>query len=85
VLLGVPGEPFCRIGESIERGCDGRRVLVSTLTNGCRGYFPTRDAFERSSYEAVYSVRHVGLQAFRPSAGDALTEGALALLSECVP
>lgn len=51
-LIGIPGEPFTKIGEEIKKNDDWNIILPCALTNGSMGYFPTREAFDEGGYEA---------------------------------
>lgn len=50
-FLGVPGELFASTGLWLREKLSPRPLIVSGLTNGYVGYFPTQDAFERKDYE----------------------------------
>ncbi len=51
VFLGIPGEPFQEIGTVIKEKSPFPVTVVTALTNGHEGYFPTREAFESGGYE----------------------------------
>lgn len=52
VFGGIPGEPFSEIGRIFKNGTKFTLALPTSLTNGCAGYFPTRDAYKQGAYEA---------------------------------
>jgi hypothetical protein len=85
-LVGVPGELFTAYGQGIRRAGRGAPVFVTTLANGCAGYFPAPKTYEGHKYEAVEVPRLLGLQAFAPdcgarvqAAGEAMVERLLAV------
>ncbi|MFP4106652.1 MAG: hypothetical protein ACLFVU_11255 [Phycisphaerae bacterium] len=78
-VLAVPGELFSEIAIRIRRESDGPLMIV-TLANGCEGYLPTAEAYDRGSYEAVHAPRHIGLRSFAPHVGDVLASEAAKLL-----
>ena len=51
-FVGIPGEPFTQIGVEIKKNPGWDLILPCCLTNGCQGYFPTKDAFDEGGYEA---------------------------------
>lgn len=74
-LLGIPGEPFLEIGESIRRLSGFDDVVVCGYSNGTVGYLPTREAFADHGYE-------VGMARYTPDAADRIVEAGAALLRE---
>lgn len=52
VFGGIPGEPFSEIGRIFKNGTKFALALPTSLTNGCAGYFPSRDAYKQGAYEA---------------------------------
>lgn len=55
-IVTNPFELFCGIGINIKNGSPFKNTMVATLTNGARGYVPTRKAFEGRGrgYETWY-------------------------------
>lgn len=51
-FVGIPGEPFTKIGVEIKKNQGWDLILPCCLTNGTQGYFPTKEAFEEGGYEA---------------------------------
>ncbi len=49
-LLGMEGEIFVRYQLDLERGCAAPMILCG-YANGCVGYVPTADEYERGGYE----------------------------------
>lgn len=61
VLVGIPGEPFAGIGREICATEEWELVLVTCLTNGKHGYFPTEEAYNEGGYESRSSLFKVGV------------------------
>lgn len=74
-FMGIPGEPFTEIGVRIKDTEGWKQIMPVCLTNGCEGYFPSKEAYAAGGYEARSSH-------FRPSVSDRIVEGAKALLNE---
>lgn len=74
-FIGVPGEPFTKIGVELKKAPGYKCVLPCCLTNGAEAYFPTQDAFDEGGYEARSSV-------FCPGIGETLVENGLSVLEE---
>ena len=74
-LLGMPGEPFTDIGVEIKKAEGWDLVLPVCLTNGCNGYFPSKEAFAAGGYESRSSI-------FGPKVSDQIVEGCKELLEE---
>ncbi|MFD1541827.1 hypothetical protein [Nonomuraea guangzhouensis] len=51
-VVGLPGEPFLAVAESI---VPGGPVMVLGYVNGYPGYLPTAEAYERAEYEVLVS------------------------------
>jgi hypothetical protein len=79
-LIGMPGEPFTEFGLSVRRSGLLPFPFVVSLANGCFGYFPSRRAFEKNTYEAAGCPRYVGLYFFQQNVGELVCEGAMQLL-----
>jgi hypothetical protein len=61
-FLFCPGEPFGAIGRAIRSEYGDCLLFPTGLANGCEGYIPTPDAFDRDEYEATGLPRFLGLQ-----------------------
>ena len=59
-FVGIPGEPFNRVGSMIREEEGWGLILPMCLTNGCEGYFPMRDSYEQGGYEAKSSIFKAG-------------------------
>jgi hypothetical protein len=65
-LLGVPGEPFSALAAQMRAVSE--RALVTGYANDYLGYFPTQQAIDASTYEALsspYDARALALIAAR--------------------
>lgn len=74
-VVGLPGEPFCQIGMDIKAATPFKAQFIFELTNGCQGYFPSKEAFAVNGYESRTS-------SFQPSVAEILTDTAISLLNE---
>ena len=75
VFLGHPGEIFVEIGLDIAARAGGDCVFALTMGNGYVGYIATRIAYEQGGYES-------GASRFAPGCGEALTDAAVAVISQ---
>ena len=53
-IVTNPFELFCEIGIKIRAGSPFKHTMIATLTNGARGYVPTRKAFDGKGYETWF-------------------------------
>lgn len=74
-LIGIPGEPFHKIGMELKKAQGWDMVIPTCLTNGHQGYFPMMDSYEEGGYEARSSN-------FRAGTAEKLIEEGLQLLNE---
>jgi len=74
-LLGIPGEPFGKIGVELKKAVGWELVLPSCCTNGHTGYFPMRECYEEGGYEARSSR-------FKPGVAEIIIDEGTALLAE---
>lgn len=77
VFLGLPGEPFVSLGTDIRARSGSGRLLIAALANefGAVSYIAEMEAFDQGGYETAFTP--VG-----PGGGEALVDGAVALLRE---
>ena len=73
--VGIPGEPFTEIGVRIKEAEGWKQVMPVCLTNGCSGYFPSKEAFAAGGYESRSSI-------FGPKVSDQIVDGCKELLNE---
>ena len=74
-FLGIPGEPFTEIGVRIKEAEGWKQIMPVCLTNGCEGYFPSKEAYAAGGYEARSSI-------FRSHVSDRIVEGCKDLLEK---
>jgi hypothetical protein len=75
VLIGMPLEPFSRIGAQIRERSPFPYTLFSGYTNGWEGYFPTTDEYTAGGYE-------VETTPFAPGSEEILLESVEELLHQ---
>ena len=78
LLVGVPGELFCCLGEDIRQAARAHKVWVVGYANGYLGYIAPRDAFDMGGYE----VRLARWSPMAPGAGETIRDHAIALVRE---
>ena len=59
-LVGIPGEPFNRVGIGLKAAPDWKLVLPCCNINGAAGYFPMQDSYDEGGYEARSSRYKAG-------------------------
>ena len=72
-FVGLGGEVFNEIGQTIKRGSPFRNTIVITHCNGAAGYLPTSPAYLEGGYEVRSS-------AFAPGAADQVIREVLRML-----
>ena len=73
-LLGIPGEPFGKIGVELRKAKDWELVLPTCCTNSYEGYFPMMECYEEGGYEARASRFKPGVAEQIITEGSALLE-----------
>jgi hypothetical protein len=75
-LIGVPLEPFCRIGIKVREGSPFKVTQFAGYTNGWDGYVPTEDAYAFGGYETEWATPYAPQAAefLIGEAGELLTE-----------
>lgn len=76
-FVGLPAEPFHRVGENIRKRSPFPFTVVCGLANGCLGYVPALRAFREAGYETTYRSAPLF-----DAAAEQLTETALELLQD---
>lgn len=56
-LIGVPNEVMCELALDVRAQC-GDLVFLGGYTNGCTGYLPTAEEYDRGGYEVFWSMLH---------------------------
>ena len=81
-LLGVSGEPFFEIGQSICRASPSQNTWALGYCNAYTGYLPTARAFAEGGYEVSDSFRYLGMWQLAPSSERRVVKAAQRLLIE---
>lgn len=79
VLVPFPGEPFSEIVLRLRDYSPFQHTLCASTTNGCLGYFVTRESLHRGGYE-VWVGKAYGPYILSETIDDTLVEANLALL-----
>ena len=74
-LLGIPGEPFNRIGIGIKEAEGWDMIMPCCMINGTNGYFPMQDSYDEGGYEARGSRYKAGVAEQIIADGKALLDG----------
>ena len=72
-FAGLPGEPFVDIGRAIKERSPFRMTVVTCLTNGSEGYFPSTKSHADGGYESLSSK-------FAAPTGDRLVDAQISQL-----
>ena len=56
-LIGVPNEVMCELALDVRAQC-GDLAFLGGYTNGCTGYLPTAEEYDRGGYEVFWSMLH---------------------------
>jgi len=51
VLVAIPGEPMCRMGQEISQRCEPLRGITVGCANGYLGYIVSPESWQRGGYE----------------------------------
>lgn len=51
VIVGIPGEPFCKMGIEVKEMFNPLTAIPAGYTNGYLGYIAPRESWERGGYE----------------------------------
>lgn len=78
-LVPFPGEPFTEIVLRLRDYSPFQHTLCASTTNGCLGYFVTRESLHRGGYE-VWVGKAYGPYILSETIDDALVEANLSLL-----
>jgi len=78
LIFALPGELYHQFGEKIKQNCPGRKCLIASLSNGAFGYIPVPELFGT----CAYPVQLCEGSFWEPSAGNAITDRAIALANE---
>ena len=76
LLVGIPGEMVCALGDDIRRAARSHRVWVVGYANGYIGYVVAREAFDIGGYE----VRPGRWSILAPGAGEMVRDAAVGVI-----
>jgi len=74
-FVGIPGEPFQKIGLDIKAKSKMKATIVTCCTNGGEGYYPTTEAFAEKGYERSASP-------FASNCAQILVDGAIGAIDK---
>jgi len=74
-MVGIPGEPFTKIGVEIKKAEGWKCILPCCLTNGAQEYFPTTEAYSEGGYEARECM-------FKAGVAERIVDGSRELLNK---
>lgn len=54
-FCGVSNEIMCELAVDVVKACNDERIYLAGYTNGCGGYLPTADEYDKGGYEVLHS------------------------------
>lgn len=54
-LCGVANEIMCELAVDVVKACNDSLIFLGGYTNGCSGYLPTAEEFDKGGYEVLHS------------------------------
>ena len=54
-LSGVPNEIMCELAVDVAKSCINDNMYFGAYTNGCSGYLPTANEYDKGGYEVLHS------------------------------
>ena len=80
VWLHLPGEVFTALSQAIAARSPAPKTVVTTIFGPFIGYLPDREDFAAGGYASTLVPRILRMPPYSPAVGDALVDGALALI-----
>lgn len=74
VLVGLSGEVFTALGQTIRAAAPGHLSLIAATSNGVRGYIATREDVEGGGYASSSAAKIYGMPLPAPGAGEKWAE-----------
>lgn len=54
-FCGVPNEIMCELAVDVVKACNDDLIFFGGYTNGCNGYLPTAEEYDKGGYEVLHS------------------------------
>lgn len=54
-FCGVPNEIMCELAVDVVKACNDSYIYLGGYTNGCDGYLPTAEEYDKGGYEVLHS------------------------------
>jgi len=54
-FCGVPNEVMCELAVDVVKECNDELIYFGGYTNGCDGYLPTAEEYDKGGYEVLHS------------------------------
>lgn len=54
-FCGVPNEIMCELAVDVVKACNDDYIYLGGYTNGCEGYLPTAEEYDKGGYEVLHS------------------------------
>lgn len=80
--VGIPGEVFVEIGQTIKEKSPFAITLPIECTNGCIGYMPVREAFEEGGYEPALAFKLFGIYPIDKDVAEKVINSAVSMLEK---
>ncbi|HGJ66965.1 TPA: hypothetical protein ENS27_16520 [bacterium] len=80
--VGIPGEVFVEIGLAIKEKSPFAVTLPLECTNGCIGYMPTPEGFEKGGYEPALAFKLFGIYPVDKDVAEKVINSAVGMLEK---
>lgn len=77
VLVAIPAELFCEIGQRIKKSSPFKETMIIGYANGLVGYIPTEDKFGKTGYASTKGPFIYGFPPFAPDVAENVVTGTL--------